>query len=162
MMVFSCVKGHRHMSEAPGSADRRRHRWPLAALALAIVVLVGVVAVNLTTTLLSDAWRRGQIDLVDAFTGGEVHPSWPYLDAQDRTAQVCALPVNCVQAVGNEYLTLLKFSNVEEARRYAETLGSDGHQIDPLVVHFNGAPLSAPTRDEIIAGVSGINVSSPD
>ena len=67
-----------------------------------------------------------------------------------------------VQAVGNEYLTLLKFSHVEEARRYAETLGPDGHQIDPLVLHFNGKPLSAPTRDEIIAGVSGINVSSPD
>jgi hypothetical protein len=131
-------------------------------LALAIVVLVGVVAVNLTTTFLSDAWSRGRIDLVDAFTGGEVDPSWPYLSAQDRTAQVCAPPVNCVQAVGNEYLTLLKFSNVEEARRYAETLGSDGHQIDPLVVHFNGAPLSAPTRDEIIAGVSGINASSPN
>ena len=150
------------MSEAPGSADRRRQRWPLAALALAIVVLVGVVAVHLATTLLSEAWCRGRIDVVARFTGGEGHPSWPYLDAQDRTAQVCAPPVNCVQAVGNEYLTLLKFSNVEEARRYAETLGSDGHQIDPLVVHFNGAPLSAPTRDEIIAGVSGINASSPD
>ena len=56
----------------------------------------------------------------------------------------------------------LKFSNVEEARRYAETLGPNGHQIDPLVLHFNGKPLSALTRDEIIAGVSGINVSSPD
>lgn len=149
------------MSEAPGSADRRRQRWLLTALASAIVVLVGVVAVNLTATLLSDAWRRGRIDVVARFTGGEVDPSWPYLDAQDRTAQVCP-PVNCVQAVGNEYLTLLKFSNVEEARRYAETLGPNGHQIDPLVLHFNGTPLSAPTRDEIIAGVSGINVSSPD
>ena len=136
------------MSEVPGSANRRRQRWPLAAaaLALAIVVLVGVVAVNLTATLLSDAWRRGRIDVVARFTGGEVDPSWPYLDAQDRTAQVCAPPVNCVQAVGNEYLTLLKFSNVEEARRYAETLGPNGHQIDPLVLHFNGTAISPHSR----------------
>ena len=75
--------------------------------------------------------------------------------------QVCGAPVNCVQAVGNEYLTLMKFRTVDEARRYAETLGSEGRQIDPLVLHFDGTPLPLATRDEIVAGVSGINASSP-
>ncbi|WP_394276910.1 hypothetical protein, partial [Luteococcus sp.] len=107
------------------------------------------------------AWSRSKIDLVDTFARRAPNPDWPYLDTEDRTAQACAAPVNCVQAVGNEYLTLMKFASVDEARRYSETLGSDGRQIDPLVVHFDGTPLPQATRDEIVAGVSGINASSP-
>lgn len=138
-----------------------RPLWLVITLVSILMALAGIGAAYLTTTFLSDAWSRGQINLVDRFTRGTPNPDWPYLDAEDRTEQVCGAPVNCVQAVGNEYLTLMKFRTVDEARRYAETLGSEGRQIDPLVLHFDGTPLPLATRDEIVAGVSGINASSP-
>ncbi len=110
----------------------------------------------------SDAWSRAQIDLVGSFTTRSANPDWPYLDATDLTAQVCGSEVDCVQAVGNEYLTLLKFGGLGAASDYAETLGADAVQIDPLVVHFNGTELSAETREDIVYTLSNINASSPD
>lgn len=137
-------------------------RWSVIALVATLAVLAVAGTVHVTTTLLSDAWSRGQIDLVDRFTREPPNPDWPYLDAADRTARVCVPPVTCVQAVGNEYLTVMKFATVDETRRHAETLGPDGRQIDQLVLHFNGTPLPPGTREEIVAGVSGINASSPE
>lgn len=78
-----------------------RPLWLVIALASILIALVGIGVAYLATTVLSDAWSRGQINLVDSFTSGTPNPDWPYLDAEDRTAQVCAPPVNCVQAVGN-------------------------------------------------------------
>ncbi len=78
-----------------------RPLWLVIVLVLILMALAVIGVAYLTTTVLSDAWSRGQIDLVDSFTRGTPNPDWPYLDAEDRTAQVCAPPVNCVQAVGN-------------------------------------------------------------
>ena len=79
-----------------------RPLWLVITLVSILMALAGIGAAYLTTTFLSDAWSRGQINLVDRFTRGTPNPDWPYLDAEDRTAQVCGAPVNCVQAVGNE------------------------------------------------------------
>ncbi len=78
-----------------------RSLWLVSALASILMALVSIGIAYLTTTVLSDAWSKGQINLVDRFTRGAPNPDWPYLDAEDRTSQVCAAPVNCVQAVGN-------------------------------------------------------------
>lgn len=126
-----------------------------------LVVVVGAVAWA-ASVVLSDAWGRSQIDLVQSFTTADPDPDWPYLDAGDRTAAVCGPQVRCVQAVGNEYLTLLKFGSTDDARQYASTLASDAVQIDPLVVHFDGTPLSPVVRQQVVEAVAGINVASPD
>ena len=139
-----------------------RPLWLVITLVSILMALAGIGAAYLTTTFLSDAWSRGQINLVDRFTRGTPNPDWPYLDAEDRTEQVCGAPVNCVQAVGNEYLTLLKFGSVGAATDYAEILGTDAVQIDPLVVHFDGTELSTETREGIIYTLSSDNASSPD
>lgn len=149
------------MSESRDAEPAAPRRVILAAAGVVLVVLVGAV-VWVASMVVSDAWGRSQIDLVERFTSGDPAPDWPYLDAVDRTAAVCGSQLRCVQAVGNEYLTLLKFSNVDDARRHASTLGSDGVQIDPLVIDFDGLPLSPAVRQEIVEGVSGVNASSPD
>lgn len=133
----------------------------VAGASLGIVVAV-VVAGCSELVSMSDAWSRGQIDLVESFTTQNPNPDWPYLDATDLTSQVCGSEVDCVQAVGNEYLTLLKFDGVAAASDYTETLGTDAIQIDPLVVHFNGTQLSNETREEIVYSLSNVNASSPD
>lgn len=138
----------------------------IAAASLAIVTAMVVVGCG-DLNPLSDAWSRGQIDLL-TFTPDSPNPNWssnpdwPYLDATDLTSEVCGSEVHCAQAVGNEYLSLLKFGSVGAASDYAETLGTDAVQIDPLVVHFDGTELSAEDREGIIYTLSNINASSPD
>ena len=137
----------------------------IAVASLAIVTMVTVSGCALVS--MSDAWSRAKIDLL-TFTPDSPDPSWssdpewPYLDATDLTAEVCGSEVDCVQAVGNEYLTLLKFGSVGAATDYAEILGTDAVQIDPLVVHFDGTELSTETREGIIYTLSSDNASSPD
>ena len=149
-----------HRPKRPGFTVR------IAAASLGIVTAV-VVAGCGELNPLSDAWSRARIDLL-TFTPDSPNPDWspdpdfPYLDANDLTSEVCGSEVNCVQAVGNEYLTLLKFGSVDAASDYAEILGADAAQIDPLIVHFNGTELSAETREGIIYTLSTINASSPD
>lgn len=137
----------------------RMGKAALASIAIATATLVAGCS-GITSAM--DAWSRGQIDLVERFTTASPTPEWPYLDASDLTSQVCGSEVNCVQAVGNDYLTLLKFADVDAARDYAETLGLDGVQIDPLVIHFSDTELSPEARDEIVYTVSNINASSAD
>lgn len=111
----------------------------------------------------SDAYTRGQLDLVETFTGErEPGQEWYYLDGADKTAEICGPQTNCVQAVGNEYLTLLKFENVADAADYTATLGSDGVQFDPLVINFNGIPLPAKEREGVIYTFSTFNAGSWD
>ncbi|WP_232547832.1 hypothetical protein [Propioniciclava soli] len=148
--------------EQLGQHPKRRWVLPLALVAVIMVGGFGIVRLSSALVTWSDASNRGKLDLVAEFVNSEPNPDWPYLDTEDRTAQVCAAPVDCVQAVGNEYLTLLKFDDVDQARRYADSLGPDGHRIDPLVLHFDGTPVTAQAREEVIATVSGINASSPD
>ena len=113
------------------------------------------------TFVVSDAWSRQQIDLVERFVNQPPHPDWPYLDAEDQTRTVCTRNLPCIQAVGNGYLTILKFSSISDARAHAESLGESGYQIDPLVVNFNGKPLGERVRGEIVDVLSGINAGSP-
>lgn len=133
------------------------------ALTAAIVASVLTLAGCTYTGFLSDAWSRGQIDIVEMFTKGPQDPDWPYLnDMVDLTSQICDESVDCVQAVGNGNLNLLKFETLDQARDYTESLGEDGVQIDPLVVHFTNASLTQAQRDDIVHGLSDINVSSGD
>ncbi len=143
-----------HRPKRPGFTVR------IAAASLGMVTAV-VVAGCGELNPLSDAWSRGQIDLVESFTDSTDY-DWHHLAATDLTSEVCGSEVNCVQAVGNEYLTLLKFGSVAAASDYAEIWGTDAAQIDPLVVHFNGTELSAETREGIIYTLRTINASSPD
>lgn len=69
---------------------------------------------------------------------------------------------NCVQAVGNQYLVILKFGSVDDATEYAATLGEAGYQVDPLVIHFNGTQLPVDVRQDVITSVEQINADSPD
>ena len=130
-------------------------------LLMAMMLVAGTVAWA-AAVVLSDAWGRSQIDLVERFAGGDADRQWPYLDAVDRTEAVCVTRTGCVQAVGNEYLTLLKFGSVDGARQYAKARGAASVQVDPLVIDFDGRQLSPQVRQEIVDVVSGINVSSPD
>lgn len=144
-----------------------RRAFPARAARTLPVSLLVIAATVFSTgcgvqNVFSNAWSRGQIDLVERFTTASPDPDWPYLDASDRTAEVCGPKVSCVQAVGNSYLTVLKFGDVESARDYAKTLGSDAAQIDPLVVHFNGTPVDTKTREAIVHTLSNINASSSD
>ena len=56
----------------------------------------------------------------------------------------------------------MKFGSVGAATDYAEIVGTDAVQIDPLVVHFDGTELSRETREGIIYTLSSDNASSPD
>lgn len=132
----------------------RRRTLALAGVALMLAASLG--------GCVSNAASRGQIDLVAMFTTGSPDPGWPYLDATDRTRSTCGPVTNCVQAVGSEYVTVLKFASVEDAARYAATLGSRAVQIDPLVVDFNGKLLTAAQRSDVVKALSGINADSPD
>jgi len=149
------------VSEPQYRSRPARARWIIVTVLAGLGAVIGALAYA-GSVVLSDEWGRSQIDLVESFTKASPNPDWPYLDASDRTAEVCGSRVNCVQAVRSEYVTVLKFHSVEEARKYTETLGPDGVQIDPLVVHFDGIPLSAVTRADIVHTLSNINVDFPD
>lgn len=45
---------------------------------------------------------------------------------------------------------------------YTTTLGDGGHQIDLLVLHFNGNQLDPEDRNDVIGAVEQINADSPD
>jgi hypothetical protein len=131
-----------------------------------LVAVVAVVALELGgCQYLSaeefDKYGRSQLDLL-ALTKAEKNPDWPYLDVSDVTEEVCGPVTDCVQAVRSEYITWTKFRSIEEAARYAKGLGKNGEQLDPLVINFDGKPVTAEQRKEIVEGVSGINASSPD
>lgn len=133
------------------------------ALAAGVFASVLTLAGCTYTGPFSDAWSRGQIDIVVMFTQGLQDPDWPYFnDMVDLTSQTCGEGVDCVQAVGNDYFNLLKFKTLGQARVYTESLGEDGAQIDPLVVHFTNASLTQAERDDIVDLLSDIYVSSPD
>ncbi|QXT63851.1 hypothetical protein [Tessaracoccus palaemonis] len=131
----------------------RALRLRLLAVAAAVAVVLGGCVPN--------AESRGRLDLVEAYTT-QTDPDWPYLDASDETSSVCGNVTNCVQAVGNQYLVLLKFGTVAEAAEYAATLGDAGYQVDPLVIHFNGTQLPVDVRRDVISSVEQINADSPD
>ncbi len=147
-----------HRPKRPGFLPRT------VRIAVASLGILGAVVATGCSELVStsDAWSRAKIDLVGSFTTDSPNPDWPYLDATDLTSQVCDSEVDCVQAVGNEYLTLLKFGDSDAASDYAENLGAKAVQIDPLVVHFNGTELPTETREDIVYTLSNINASSPD
>ncbi len=128
----------------------------LTAPVLTVSVMFGL------TGCFSDAQSRAQIDLVEAFVDQPVDPDWPYLDAVDVTASTCTGNVACQQAVQSEYVTILKFADLDDASDYAAALGGDGVQIDPLVIAFHDDSLTTEQRLAIIQSVSGINASSPD
>lgn len=123
----------------------------------------------LTATLLtlclagcfSDAQTRAQIDLVEVFSSSS-DPDWPYLDAEDNTAELCQGSTKCVQAVRNQYLSILKFASVTEAASYVSSCDCDAHQVDPIVVVFDGQPLDDSLKESIVDGVKGIHVDFPD
>lgn len=148
---------------------RPKRPGPTVRVAVASLAIVTAVAVSgcVDFVAMSDAWSRGQIDLLTFTADSPNHdwspdPDWPYLDATDLTSEICGPEVDCVQAVGNEYLTLLKFGSVGAAADYAEFWDADAVQIDPLIVHFNGTELSTEEREDIVRTMSGINASSPD
>ncbi len=124
-------------------------------------VLAAAVAVAVLSGCVSNAESRGRLDLVEAYTT-QTDPDWPYLDASDETSSVCGSVTNCVQAVGNQYLVILKFGSVDDATEYAATLGEAGYQVDPLVIHFNGTQLPVDVRQDVITSVEQINADSPD
>lgn len=140
---------HGHTNAIGDRTEAPRPRVPLM-----LAAALGGCVPNATT--------RGQIDLVGMFTTASSASDWSYLDAVDRTSSTCGPVTNCVQAVGSEYVTVLKFASVEDAARYAGTLGPRGAQIDPLVVDFNGKQLTAAQRSDAIKTLSGINADSPD
>lgn len=148
----------RHHGALEGGSGRRA--LPILVGALVLGGVAGT-AWLLNTFVFSDAWSRQQIDLV-SWVDRPDNPQWPYLDVVDMTDAVCGPMAPCVQAVGNRYLTLLKFDGVESARRYAEPLGPTAQQIDPLVIQFNGEAVSETERADVIHAVSGINARSPD
>lgn len=148
-----------HEIRSPKRPGLLRRTVKIAVASLGIVTAV-VVAGCGELNPMSDAWSRGQIDLVESFTTGS--HDWNYLNSTDLTSEVCGPEVNCVQAVGNDYLTLLKFDDVDAATDYAQSWGTDAVQIDPLVVHFDGTELPTEEREGIIYTLSNINASSPD
>lgn len=70
----------------------------------------------------SNAQKRSEIDLVNELRG----------NSDDVSAEVCEF--GCEQAVRRDGVTLLKFADIEEAKVYADALGSDGAQLYPLVI----------------------------
>jgi hypothetical protein len=129
-----------------------------------VSILLFLTAGTAVLTGCSDAWSRGQLDLL-SFTNPERHndpPDWTYLDARDVTDEVCGPVTDCVQAVRSDYLTWSKFESVDDAARYAKKLGKQAEQIDPFVVDFDGKPVTDDQRKEIIEVVSGFYASSSD
>lgn len=119
------------------------------------------LATALLLTGCDDAWSRGQLDL-NVFTSEHYNYEGSYFFSVDVTDEVCGPVTDCVQAVRSDYFTWTKFASVESAGRYAKKLGNRGVQIDPLVLDFDGAPVSEAEREEIIEVASGFNASSPD
>lgn len=108
----------------------------------------------------SDAWSRAQIDLVSSFVDyHDDDEGWPYLNAVDITALECA-EVGCEQAVQSPYVSVLKFPSVSAAAEFEK--GCDCYAIDPIVVRFDGTPVSEKERRDIIYSLSNINAGSAD
>lgn len=97
----------------------------------------------------SNAQTRSMIDLVNDVGG------------KDVSAEVCA-EFHCEQAVRKDGVTLLKFAHIEEAKMYADALGGDGAQIDPLVIDFTGTDLTVKERLAIIETLYYTHVDYPD
>lgn len=127
----------------------------------AIAVAAVAAFALLTGGCVSNESSRAQIDLIASYTKDK-NPEWPYLDAVDQTGALCGPAVGCVQAVSNQYLALLKFGSAADAARYASAWGAEAHQVDPLVIRFNGTPLNPDDRLQVIRSVESINSDSPD
>lgn len=121
-------------------------QWRQVVLSLAVVTasLVGLAGC-------SNAQTRANLDLVNDFGG------------KDVSAEVCA-DIGCEQAArwDEKDVTLLKFSNIEEAKVYADALGSDGAQLDPLVIDFTGTDLTVKERWDIIRTLQYTHVDFAD
>ncbi len=124
-------------------------RWATLALAL-VTSFAGLTAC-------SDADTRAQIDLQDFVKGADTE--WEYLAAKDITDKECP-DTGCDQAVQSPYVSILKFPSVDKAETFAK--GCDCHQIDPLVIRFDGKPVSEKDRRAIIDTLSNINAGSAD
>ena len=120
-------------------------RQIVISLAVATAALVGLAGCS------SNAQTRANIDLVNDLGGNPV----------DVSAEVCA-EFGCEQAVRRDDVTLLRFVNTEEAKVYADALGDDGAQLDPLVIDFTGTDLTVKERWDIIRSLQYVHVDFAD
>ncbi|MDO5066259.1 MAG: hypothetical protein Q4D96_03145 [Propionibacteriaceae bacterium] len=98
-----------------------------------------------TQVVLSNAHSRSQIDLQRFVEDHD--PQWPYLNAVDITATECP-DEGCLQAVQSAHVSVLKFPSVETAAEFA--LSCDCSAIDPIVIRFDRAPVTAAVRAQVI------------
>ena len=78
----------------------------------------------------------GVDDVVAAFTADA---DLPVTNPRDITADACATNDACVAAVRSEEISIYRFESPNEAKKFAVTLGENGHQSDWIVLEYPGA-----------------------
>jgi hypothetical protein len=115
----------------------RRRRWALVLIAALIPVLVlGYVA-------LFNRWYLSPEIAVDAFTAQD---GLPVTNAVDTTDEVCGPRLRCRAALKADELSIYQFWFRKDAREFADSLGSAGHQSDWIVLSYEGAGTSDPSE----------------
>lgn len=108
----------------------------------------------------SDASTRSTIDL-EKFA--EYQDEWTVQHGiVVATDDICTESVPCVQAIRGNHFSVLKFRTLRDAEEHVESLGDEGHQIDPLVIEFTAGELSSAEREDVIYTFSNLNASSAD
>ena len=92
----------------------------------------------------------GVDDVVAAFTA---QADLPMTDPRDITADACATNDACIAAVRSEEISIYRFASPNDAEKFAETLGDNGHQSDWIVLEYPGAKFDSDPTKSSYAGL---------
>ncbi|WP_166789490.1 hypothetical protein, partial [Cryobacterium sp. TMS1-20-1] len=74
-------------------------------------------------------------------------------DPRDITADACATNDACIAAVRSEEISIYRFASPNDAEKFAETLGDNGHQSDWIVLEYPGAKFDSDPTKSSYAGL---------
>lgn len=121
-------------------------RSPRFALGVA-----AVAAVLAMSGCVADGADRGELDLTDSFTDGQVAYTGDLLVTTDATDAYCHDGADCLEAVSNQYLSILTFDSEGAAQNYLDSIGENAYQFGNIVVHFDGGtPVTDDERETVL------------
>ena len=113
-----------------------------------------VVAIGLTLSgyqaVLEPRSIMGVDDVVAAFIA---QADLPVTNPRDITADARATNDACIAAVRSEENSIYRFESPNEAEKFAETLGENGHQSDWIVLEYPGAKFDTDPTKSTYAGL---------
>ncbi|KFF57982.1 hypothetical protein JF66_22050 [Cryobacterium sp. MLB-32] len=91
------------------------------------------------TLMLSGCDSRSAMTPENVLEAFEAQPNLPVSNVKDVTQTECTDEVPCVSALAADELSIYKFSSQDDAKAFADTLGTDGYQSDWIVLNFEHA-----------------------